>query len=1006
VPNAEVGATAWPAVDRLLDDALSLPPAQRLAWLAALPAEHAPLRATLARLLAMQAGLETDDFLRTLPKLAATPADGAQAGLPGPGASTVVPEPDSVVGPWRLLRELGHGGMGSVWLAERADGSLRRQVALKLPRLSWARDLAERMARERDIVASLEHPNIARLYDAGVDPLGRPWLALEFVDGQPIDVHARERNLSTRARLALLLQVAAAVGYAHGRLVIHRDLKPSNILVTAAGEVKLLDFGIAKLIEGERAEATALTQWAGRALTPNYASPEQVRGEPLGTASDVYSLGVVAFELLAGTRPYRLKRGSAAELEEAIASLDAPRASTLANDAATARALRGDLDAILAQALRKHPAERYPTVQALAEDWQRHLDGRPVRAMPDRLAYRLGRTLRRHWLPASAAAVTATALVAGATVALWQAQAARTAQARAEQEAATARAVQGFLESVFLENRGDQRDPGLRREATARDLLDRGAERVATDLRDAPAARLRLLQVLGGMYEDLNEVDRMRALYQMRVDQARVLPGAERARETALALADLAHAEAVSGREADARTRLDEAEALLARDPDPDVKLRILLRRGSVHRADDPARGAQAAEAALELSRTRPPSTDRVLATYLVAEHGIYGDAPRRGVDLLDEVIPLVEKRPELGASVLAPLHALRGDGLAQLGEAGAAETAYRRAIEVERLRGTTGITPNYLAMRLGFFLYDQGRWRDSAEALEPAWHWARGLTTGFDTTAPMAAAGHGRALLAMGRLEQASAVLQVAVRQARSLQDAPDIVPRILLFKAQAWIEQGRWQEAESAIRDAEAVVRERQVGGGALVDITRLELRMARGEGRQALADWQAQRRAAGKPLVPDAGDEPEALALSARLHLAAGDAATARELAQALLAADSAPAASRDATRAPESARRLPSPGAAMAQTLVGRAWLASGRPDLAVPALTTATQAWRDLADPALSLDLALALRDLAEAQRRTGAGAASRVSRDEAAAILARHPKLGPQHRRAAGAAAG
>ena len=240
----------------------------------------------------------------------------------------------ALVGPYRLLRELGVGGMGSVWLAERADGTLKRQVALKLPRASWARGLAERMARERDILASLEHPNIARLYDAGTDAQGRPFLALEYVEGQPIDVYCSERALSIRQRLQLLLEVASAVTFAHSRLVVHRDLKPSNILVTADGQVRLLDFGIAKLMEGDRTQETQLTQMAGRALTLDYASPEQIRGEPIGTASDVYSLGVVAYELLAGAKPYKLKRGSAAELEETIATVDAPLASATAADPA------------------------------------------------------------------------------------------------------------------------------------------------------------------------------------------------------------------------------------------------------------------------------------------------------------------------------------------------------------------------------------------------------------------------------------------------------------------------------------------------------------------------------------------------------------------------------------------------------------------------------------------------------------------------------------------------
>lgn len=440
-------ATAWPQLNRLLDEALSLPAAERGPWLAALPAEHAALKDTLARLLEVRAGIETGDFLGTLPRL-----EGAVPGTQPPGAAAE-PVPGHEVGPWRLVRELGEGGMGSVWLAERADGQLKRPVALKLPRLSWARGLAERMARERDILATLEHPHIARLYDAGVDALGRPWLALEVVQGQPIDAYARDKALTVRQRVELLLQVCEAVAYAHSRLVIHRDLKPSNILVTDDGQVRLLDFGIAKLMQGDHAPATALTEMAGRALTLDYASPEQVRGEPLSTASDVYSLGVVAYEVLAGARPYRLKHGSAGELETAIATLDVPAASARATDAATRAQLRGDIDAVLNQALKKSQAERYGTVDAFAADLRGHLAGRAVSARPDSAAYRVRRWIDRHRLESAIAAAVLLALLGGAyaqvavalalglgtAVALWQRNQALRSARRAEEQAAQAR---------------------------------------------------------------------------------------------------------------------------------------------------------------------------------------------------------------------------------------------------------------------------------------------------------------------------------------------------------------------------------------------------------------------------------------------------------------------------------------------------------------------------------------------------------------------------------------
>lgn len=280
-------ANDWPTISRRLDEALSLAPAQRDAWLGTL-GEPEAIKDKLRRLLGDPAAVETTDFLRNLPRLTLGAADLASGGA-ADGAQA-----GAVIGPYRLIRQLGVGGMGQVWLAERADGLLERQVALKLPRLSWgAASFADRMARERNILASLAHPNIARLYDAGLAADGRPFLALEYVDGQFIDAYATAGKLGVRERVELIVQVARAVAHAHARLVVHRDLKPSNILVDARGQAHLLDFGIAKLVDpqiGDDAQASQLTQATGRALTPDYASPEQIRGDVIGTASDIYSL--------------------------------------------------------------------------------------------------------------------------------------------------------------------------------------------------------------------------------------------------------------------------------------------------------------------------------------------------------------------------------------------------------------------------------------------------------------------------------------------------------------------------------------------------------------------------------------------------------------------------------------------------------------------------------------------------------------------------------------------
>lgn len=426
----------WARISGLLDDALAVPSTERERWLANLPAKDTDLAATLRDLLA-RAGAETDDFMRRPVRLRAAPEEAP--------VQFAAAQPGMEVGAYRLLREIGVGGMGAVWLAERADGLLRRKVALKLPRLSWdTPGLDVRMARERDILAGLEHPNIARLYDAGVDAHGRPYLAMEHIEGRPLDVYCSEHGSDLRQRLELFLQVARAVAHAHARLVVHRDLKPSNLLVTADGTVHLLDFGIAKLIEGdpgrESARETHLTELAGRALTPDYAAPEQIRGEAITVAVDVYSLGVVLYELLAGARPAAVR---AADAE------DAPLASSVAKDRKRASELRGDLDTILAKALKASPGDRYATVDAFAADVQRHIEGSPVLARPDSVVYRASRFVRRHKLPAALAALTLVAIAGGAApvaavmialaagvgVALWQAGIARKQAARAAEEA-------------------------------------------------------------------------------------------------------------------------------------------------------------------------------------------------------------------------------------------------------------------------------------------------------------------------------------------------------------------------------------------------------------------------------------------------------------------------------------------------------------------------------------------------------------------------------------------
>jgi eukaryotic-like serine/threonine-protein kinase len=463
----------------LLDALLDQPEPERLQWIEQLPDRFEHLKGRLRELIARKP-------LSTLPKLVSQQEE----------ASNSV---GSEVGPYRLQRVLGSGGMGTVWLARRSDGLLDRDVAVKIPHGLWQEaGLAERMAGERQILAALSHRNIARLYDAGIAADGRPYLALEYIEGQPIDDYCKSRGVSIRERLALFAQVADAVAYAHGKLVVHRDLKPANILVTPDGQVRLLDFGIAKLLDRGRAEHTALTQLSGRALTPDYASPEQVRGEPVTVASDVYSLGVVLYELLTDSRPYTLHRDSRSALEDAILESDPMRPSESATTRSNARELRGDLDTIVLKTLKKAPQDRYATVNALADDIARYLCGRPVLARPDSVGYRVARFVGRHRVGVSVATAVLVALTCATVVALWQARAAVEQRERAEQ-------VKDFVLSILRDA-----DPYSRADGkllTAAGRLQQARMRAMSELSRQPQVQIELLVSIGEGLKGLAQYD-------------------------------------------------------------------------------------------------------------------------------------------------------------------------------------------------------------------------------------------------------------------------------------------------------------------------------------------------------------------------------------------------------------------------------------------------------------------------------------------------------------------
>ena len=525
-------------MSRLLDEAFDLPPADLQLWLDALPASQQRLRPQLQQMLARHRAGASDAFLANGPRL-----DEDAVDLSGPRGG-------EHVGPYVLIRELGHGGMGTVWLAERVDGTLKRRLALKLPRMAWGAGLTRRMARERDIVAQLEHPHISRLYDAGVDAHGRPYLALEFIDGVPIDSWCDQRGLAVRERLRLFVQVARTVAYAHARLIVHRDLKPSNVLVTSDGQVHLLDFGIAKLLLEAAQEETALTVAHGGALTPRYASPEQIEGRPVAVASDVYSLGVLLFELLTHRHPHEPERASLGALEDAVLHGEPALASQrAAEDKPLMRALSGEIDAILSKALKRAPTDRYGSADAFADDIERLLEGLPVRARPDSAWYRIRKAVARHRMGIAATAVVLVVALAGGTATLMQAK-------RTVAQAERTRLATDLVSELFKV----QSAPA----SGASDLLSTGAQIIATRFENQPDMQAELYGVVGRIYADLGASAAARDLAVRQVSLLERLPEDKARHVRALLL--LAEIDMNADRVAEGAARANEAVELASGD--------------------------------------------------------------------------------------------------------------------------------------------------------------------------------------------------------------------------------------------------------------------------------------------------------------------------------------------------------------------------------------------------------------------------------------------------------
>ncbi|MGD8277298.1 MAG: serine/threonine-protein kinase, partial [Gemmatimonadota bacterium] len=609
-----------------------------------------------------------------------------------------------------------------------------------------------RFRSETRILARLEHPNIARLYDAGVED-GQPYLVMEYVRGERIDRYCDARGLGIAERLELFLRVCEAVQHAHQNLVVHRDLKPSNILVSSDGQVKLLDFGISKLVDDDAAHAAGVTGTGLRAMTVEYSSPEQVRGDPVTTASDVYALGVVFYELLTGRRPYPVGPGPLDTLR-AVLETDAgrPSASTTRSDATPAtagsaepatpadlararsstpeqlaRRLRGDLDTIVLEALQKEPTRRYPSAQLLLDDIRRHLEGRPVRARPDTAGYRLGKFARRNWVSLTATAAVIVAMLAGLTIAVWQARVASAQRDVAQVEARKANRITDFLIGVF-----EVADPSVARAdtVTAVQILDRGAARIDAELSAEPVVQATMMDVIGRVYASLSLYDRADSLLTEALRRRTALLGPDHP-DVAASVFSLARLAFLRNR--------PEADSLLG---DAVAQLRAALG------PDDP----RVAEALVQLAFSHIGSADSTAELALDEARRIYAAAPG-------------DHEADL-ASITYALGYIRHDQ----GRYPEAESLYRAALAVQRDR----LGPNH----------------------------PNTLTTTSNL---------GFLLQLLGRFEAADSALQAVLSARRRIfGERHARVATSLLVLAELRYAQGAWQEAERYVRDARAMREE----------------------------------------------------------------------------------------------------------------------------------------------------------------------------------------------------
>lgn len=739
------------------------------------------------------------------------------------------------IGPYKIKADLGHGGMGNVFLAERADGQYDQKVALKILRIGFTnQNQVRRFIAERQILASLNHPNIATLLDGGLTEDGQPWFALEYVKGSPIDKYCNTRRLNLKKRLNLFLKVCGAVQTAHQQLIIHRDLKPSNILVTDDGTVKLLDFGIAKVLNQEDllSEAVPLTRTGLLPLTPAYASPEQIRGNPISTASDIYQLGIILYELLTGIRPYEVSGRTPSEIERIICETQPERPSTAvtkltdsknqnvvfhsrfqntrqSNPDQLRKRLLGDLDTIVMKTLRKEPDRRYESAEQLAADIRHYLAGRPVTAHPDSRSYRTRKFVSRHKTGFSATVVIILMLIGYATSITYHSQQTQAALSQAQTETAKAEQVTEFLLSLF-----EASDPAetLGDTVTARVLLERGVQQ-AEELNNQPEVQAQMFDLTGQIYSRLGNYNQAFDLLSRALSIRNQQFGEEdiTTASTKVQLATIMHK---SGNYENADSLLREAlsiqRKLLGSDHQEVASTLstlggVLMGTGSYDEAESMLRQAlQIQRQSFDDKHLDISETLNILGLLL----DITGDldeaesAMREALEIRRELLSDLDPRVTMSLNNLGMLLRKKGDYKS-------AEPVYREALELKRsIYGDEHPSIATTLNGLGLLLKDMG---NDVEA-EPVIRESLAMRRAFlDENHPRIAESLnnlGNLLESKGELEEAAVYIgDTREKLKHTFGDMHPLVAYPTIGLARISMKQENYQDAEPLIRDALAI-------------------------------------------------------------------------------------------------------------------------------------------------------------------------------------------------------